>query len=105
MAIRWIWASIVIVLPLAALVLAVLFVYFLLWGGEACEVYCGPGGLIGAYALFLLMAALWVAGMVLLLIEVVRTRARGWWAWLALVLEIAAPLYLVSGLNILGPHA
>ncbi|HEY4226026.1 MAG TPA: hypothetical protein VGM70_09450 [Pseudolysinimonas sp.] len=105
MAIRRVWAGIVVFLPLAALVLVILFMYFLLWGGEACEVYCGPGGLIGAYGLFFLMAAIWVGGLVLSLIELVRTRARGWWAWLALLLEIAVPLYLVSGLNILGPHA
>jgi hypothetical protein len=94
MAIRAIWSGAVLALPLLSLIDTLLINYFNSFGGDTCDVYCGPGGLLTIYAMAGVGIVIWFAGMIVLLIELVRTKARGWWAWVALAIEVASPLAL-----------
>ena len=94
MVVRVQWAAMVIALPMICLFDTALIGYFGSFGGEACDVYCGPGNLLTFYAMIGVGLVLWAGGMCLIVIEAVRTKVRGWWVWVALVLEIASPLSL-----------
>ena len=101
---RGIWVGVVLALPFISLIDTFVINYFGSFGGTACDVYCGPGNLLTIYALATLGLVLWFAGMCVFVIEVVRTKGRGWWAWGALALEIASPLALSLQLFAIGRY-
>lgn len=63
-------------------------------GGEACEVYCGPGGLLLPLALLGGTPLLWLSGAVLSIVAVVRSRAKEPLGWVGVGLTLVLPIAL-----------
>ena len=102
--VRVVWAGVILALPVIAFVNLVLIDYFGSYGGESCDVYCGPGNLFTIYGMAAVGFLIWVVGMIVGFIELVRARAKAWWAWAAIAVGVFCPLYLTLHLHLLGMH-
>lgn len=84
-----------VALAVAAIVAGVAFFQLIGIGGRSCDVYCGPGTLLLPLGLSWFTVLAWLAGVVLSIIGLARSRARAWLAWLALALSLFIPTALV----------
>ena len=91
-----------VALPVAAIVAGVILWQLTGIGGEACEVYCGPGTLFLPLGLMFFTALAWLAGVILSIVGLVRSHARAWPAWVGLAASLLIPVALIVAY--LGTH-